>query len=130
MSRRLDGLLSRVLGAETADDLERYAALCEARSARDAGALRAAAALFRNGVPEARDELRAYRLVDICEVLLQRAPRPLSLDEIARAICLPPSRRRSLSTTLCTLRRRAAARFDRRTRRWSGPEVEKRGGDA
>ena len=126
----MDTLVARVLGAETAEDLERYAARCEARSARDAEALRAAAAYFRRGVPEARDELRAYCLVDVCEAVLRRAPRPLSLDEMARGIDLPPSRRRSLSTTLCTLRRRGAARFDRRARAWGAPEGEKRGGDA
>jgi hypothetical protein len=74
--------------------------------------LRAAAAYFREGIPEAKNELRVYYLVDVCEALLRGAPNPLSLDAIARAIDLPPSRRRSLSTTLCTLRRRGAARFD------------------
>jgi DNA-binding IclR family transcriptional regulator len=130
MSRRLDGLVACALNRETAEYLDHCAELCEARRARDAEALRAAAALFRDGVARAQDKLRIYRLIDICEALLRRAPNPLSLDQISRVINLPPSRRRSLSTTLCTLRRCGAARFDRRTRRWSGPEDEKTGGDA
>ena len=130
MSKRLDRLVARVLGWETAEEIERLAERCEAKSARDAGALRTAAAYFREGIPEARSELRVYYLVDVCEALLRGAPNPLSLDEIARVIDLPPSRRRSLSTTLCTLRRRGTVRFDRRARTWSAPEGEKRGGGA
>ena len=130
MSRRLDRLVASALYGETAEHLDHYAALYEAMSMPGTEGLRAAAKHFRDGVPEAQNELRTYFLVDVCEALLRRATCSLSLAEIAQVINLPPSRRRSLSTTLCALRRRGAVRFDRRTRRWSGPEIKKRGGKA
>lgn len=72
---------------------------------KGAKALRATAEYCEREWKETVEQLRCFSLVKVCEAVINTSREPLTTTQLVRCLDLPKERHRSLSTTLCTLRR-------------------------